>query len=117
MTEWTNESGNATIGPMGRTHRNAFARSSARHYVVIWDLQWQVIDCRRLGCGSDLRAALVELVERLEPDGWKAEGSAKFGFVFVTRAGERRLVAITGRDPFSATVQSFSPFGARRPQP
>jgi hypothetical protein len=28
---------------MGRTRRNVFATSSARHYVIVWDLQWQVI--------------------------------------------------------------------------
>jgi hypothetical protein len=50
---------------MGRTHRNVFAKSSAWPYVVIWDLQWQVTDCRRLGRGGGLRAALTETVERM----------------------------------------------------
>jgi hypothetical protein len=96
---------------MGRTRRNPFATTQALHYLVIWDLQWQVIDCRRLGRGADLRAALGGAIKRLERGGWQPEGSAEFGFVFMTRAGERRLVTVTERDPFSATLQSFSPFG------
>jgi hypothetical protein len=96
---------------MGRTRRNPFATTQTPHYVVIWDLQWQVIDCTRLGGGADLRAALSGAIRRLASSGWQTEGGPEFGFVFMTRAGERRLVTVTERDPFSATLQSFSPFG------
>jgi hypothetical protein len=103
---------------MARTRRNSFTRSSAEpHYIVVWDLQWQVIECRRLARGGSLRAALAETVERLEQGGWRAESPAQLGFTFVSRAGERRLVMITSRDPFNSTMQSFSPFGASRGQP
>ncbi|GAC1511469.1 MAG: hypothetical protein NVS1B6_17980 [Steroidobacteraceae bacterium] len=54
-------------------------------------------------------------IERLEYCGWQPEGKLEFGFVFVTRVGERRLVTITERDPFCETLQSFSPFGDGRP--
>ncbi|MDP9089380.1 MAG: hypothetical protein M3O26_11670 [Pseudomonadota bacterium] len=100
---------------MSRTRRNPFATNHAPHYVVTWDLQWQVIDCRSLGRGADLRAALSGAIERLQYCGWRPEGGLEFGFVFVTRVGERRLVTITERDPFSETLQSFSPFGDERP--
>jgi hypothetical protein len=100
---------------MGRTLRNPFAPSETPRYIVVWDLQWQVVDCRRLDRGTDLRAAFAEAIERLERAGWRPESAAEFGFVFVTRAGERRLAMITARDPFRNTPQSFSPFGARRP--
>lgn len=101
--------------PMGRTRFNVFAKPNARHYLIVWDLQWQVIDCRRLERGSDLRAALAEALERLASDGWRPQSTAKFGFVFVMRAEERRLVMITTRDPLNSTAQSFSPFRASRP--
>jgi hypothetical protein len=101
---------------MGRIRRNPLSRSNTLpHYIVIWDLQWQVIDCRGVPRGGGLRAALAEAVERLGLEGWQAEGSSEFGFTFVTRGGERRLVMLTGRDPFNSTTQSFSPFGASSP--
>ena len=113
MDERSRESQNR---PMGRIRRNPFSRSSTlQHYIVIWDLQWQVIDCRGLPRGGNLCAALAEALERLGLEGWQAEGGSEFGFTFVTRGGERRLVTITGRDPFNATTQSFSPFGAPPP--
>jgi hypothetical protein len=95
---------------MGRTRRNVYAQSSVQHYLVLWDLQWRVIHCRRLSIGCDLREALMKGAEEFEEGGWRAEGSAQFGFTFLTRADERRLLAITARDPFNATAQSFSPF-------
>jgi hypothetical protein len=99
---------------MGRARRNVFATSNAQHYVVIWDLQWQIIDCSRPPRGSDLREALEGAIERLEREGWAPEGGAEFGFNFVTRGDERRLVMITARDPLDATAQSFSPFDPAR---
>jgi hypothetical protein len=101
---------------MSRTHRNVFAPSSAQHYVVVWNLQWQVIDCRRLPIGCDLRTALTQSVELLQRDGWKPEGSGQFGFAFLTRAKQRRLIALTARDPFNPGAQSFSPFGPGAPR-
>jgi hypothetical protein len=103
-------------GPMGRSRRNPFSRSSTlQHYLVIWDLQWQILDCRSLPRGGSLCAALVDALDRLGLDGWQAEGGSEFGFTFVTRGGARRLVMITGRDPCNATTQTFSPFGASSP--
>jgi len=51
---------------------------------------------------------------RLEAEGWLAEGSAEYGFVFIRRAGERRLLMLTPRDPCRTTSQSFSPFRSAR---
>ena len=99
---------------MGRVRRNLFGASSAQHYVVTWDLQWQIIDVARPPRGADLRDALTNAVVRLEHEGWRRELDAEFGFTFVSRAGERRLVMITARDPFASTAQSFSPFDSGR---
>jgi hypothetical protein len=95
---------------MGRPRRNVFAVSSDQHYIVIWDLQWRVIDCLRPRPGTDLRAALTDAILRLERDGWVQQSTADFGFAFVTRSKERRLVMITARDPLDRSAQSFSPF-------
>jgi hypothetical protein len=99
---------------MGRARRNVFATSNTPHFVVIWDLQWRIIDCVRPRHGSDLRMEFDRAIERLGRDGWTAESSAEFGFTFVIREHERRLVMITARDPFDATAQSFSPFDPGR---
>ena len=97
---------------MGRVRRHVFAASSAQHYIVVWDLQWQIIDVARPRRGDDLRAALTAAILGLERDGWVQESIGEFGFAFVSRANERRLVMITARDPFASAAQSFSPFDA-----
>ncbi len=96
---------------MGRVRRNMFAASGAQHYIVVWDLQWQIIEVARPLRGGDLRAALTAAMSRLEHDGWVREGTEDFGFAFLSRADERRLVMITSRDPYTSAAQSFSPFG------
>ncbi len=99
---------------MGRGHRNPYAKSTACRYVVIWDLQWQVIEFQRVDPGSGSHTAFTQCLERLACDGWKPEGCGEFGFVFIARSGERRLVTITQRDPRNAAEQTFSPFDTRQ---
>jgi hypothetical protein len=53
---------------------------------------------------------MAAAIERLKAEGWQPEGSAEYGFVFVRRAGERRLVSLTERDPHDTRSQSFDPF-------
>jgi hypothetical protein len=88
----------------------AFNKAPAPRYVVLWDLHWHVLDCQRLEPATDLSFAMATAIERLKADGWQPEGSAEYGFVFIRREGERRLLMLTPRDPHSTTVQSFSPF-------
>jgi glutamine synthetase len=95
---------------MGRARHNVFAQTNSPHYVVTWDPQWRIIDCLRPSPGSDPRAAFAAAIARLEHDGWTAQSGAEFGFAFLRRGAERRLVTITGRDPFDSAAQSFSPF-------
>ena len=95
---------------MGRARHNVFAQSNSQRYLVVWDPQWRIIDCLRPPPGSDPRTALADAIARLEREGWTAQSGAEFGFTFLTRADERRLVTITGRDPFNSAAQSFSPF-------
>jgi len=84
--------------------------ASTPRYVVLWDLQWQVIDCQRLEPATDLSGVMAASIELLEDDGWRAEATPEYGFVFVHKSGERRLLMLTPRDPHSTTAQSFSPF-------
>ena len=95
---------------MGRSRYNVFASSHAKRYLVIWDLQWQLIECRTLACECDLPAEFAAFMRQLRRDGWAAQSSGEFGFTFVTRGAERRLVILTARNPHDSNRQSFSPF-------
>jgi hypothetical protein len=96
---------------MGRAHHSVFAPARAPRYVVVWDLHWRVIDCRRLEPAVDPRTEFDRTIAVWARDGWLAQSPGAFGFTFLARSGERRLLAVTTRDPFSTSAQSFSPFG------
>jgi hypothetical protein len=99
-----------TIRRMGRYKFIAYDESATSRYIVVWSLQWQVIDCRRIAPHRDLSAAMTDTLHRLERQGWEAEGDASYGFAFIRRQGERRLLMLTARDPFDSSLQSFDPF-------
>jgi hypothetical protein len=95
---------------MGRYQHNVYASAKTSRYVVLFDLQWKVIECRRLEPSTDLHGAMMSALNRLVSEGWALEGSLKFGFVFLNRNGSRRLLILTERDPFDECAQTFSPF-------
>jgi hypothetical protein len=97
---------------MARYRFPAFTQAPTPRYVVLWDLQWRILDCERLEPGADLSGAMAAAIERLEGAGWQAEGTPAYGFVFVRREPEGRLLMLTPRDPYDAARQSFSPFAA-----
>lgn len=59
----------------------------------------QVIEAQRLEPAVDLSGAMVDAIERLATDGWQIEAEPRFGFAFIRRASERRLLMLTPRDP------------------
>jgi hypothetical protein len=95
---------------MGRYRFPAFNTATTPRYVVLWDLHWQVLDCERLEPDADLSGAMAAAIGRLAADGWEAEGTPEYGFVFIRNGAERRLLMLTPRDPYSAAAQSFSQF-------
>jgi hypothetical protein len=95
---------------MARYHHDVYAKSKTARYCVIFDLQWQIIECRRLEPSADLRSAMTTTIERLSSDGWQPEGTPEFGFVFLKRDGIRRLLILTERDPLDTRPQAFSPW-------
>jgi hypothetical protein len=98
---------------MRRTRYDVYAKRTTVAYAVVWDLEWHVATCRRLEPGSDLHEALTAAIDQLSADGWQAECEHEYGFAFVRRGVERRLVMVTGRDPASLGRQSFNPFGGQ----
>jgi hypothetical protein len=95
---------------MARYHHNVYAKAKTPRYCVIFDLQWEIIECQRLEPSTDLRSAMTTTVDRLLSEGWEAVNASDYGFVFLNRAGVRRLLILTERDPYDATPQAFSPF-------
>ena len=99
-----------TIRGMGRYAFTAFNKAPTPRYVVLWDLHWHVLECQRLEPAADLSCAMAAAIGRLAGEGWQAEATPDYGFVFIRREGERRLLMLTPRDPHDETLQSFSPF-------
>jgi hypothetical protein len=95
---------------MARYHHNVYANSTTPRYLVIFDLQWKIIERQRLEACTDLRSAMTAAINRLTAEGWQPEGTADFGFVFLNRGGIRRLLILTERDPHDTRPQTFSPF-------
>lgn len=95
---------------MSRYQFPAYVKATTPRYIIVWGLQWQLLDCTRVEPGSDLRRAMDETIERLGRDGWLAEDDARYGFVFIRRDGERRLLMLTARDPQDDSQQAFNPF-------
>ena len=95
---------------MGRYTFPAFNKAATPRYVVVWDLHWHVLDCQRLAPAADLSGAMATAIERLAREGWQAEATPEYGFVFIRNGADRRLLMLTPRDPHSAASQSFDPF-------
>jgi hypothetical protein len=91
-------------------HHNVYARSKTPRYLVVFDLQWKIVQCQRLEPLTDLKPAMTATIERLSEEGWIPEGEPRFGFVFLIRDYIRRLLILTERDPADTTPQAFSPF-------
>jgi hypothetical protein len=105
----------STAGPrqsrgMARYCFPAFNKATTTRYIVLWDLHWHVLDCQRLEPATDLSGAMAAAIDRLANEGWEAEATPEYGFVFIRRGGERRLLALTPGDPYETRPQSFSPF-------
>lgn len=91
---------------------NVYADDRQPRYLVLWSLEWEVIECRRLECGTDFAAAMRRAIACAGVDDWMAEDAPDFGFVFLRRGAARRLLMLTRRNPSDAIRQSFNPFRA-----
>jgi hypothetical protein len=95
---------------MGRYKFIAYQKASSPRYLVVYGLQWQIIDHQRIEPYADLLSVMTSTLQQLASEGWQAEGDALYGFVFIRRLGERRMLMLTPRDPFAMSEQSFDPF-------
>jgi hypothetical protein len=95
---------------MGRYRHKTYEKSTTPRWIAVFGLQWQVIESHRLEPGADLLFEMRVTIHRLAADGWTAESEPRFGFAFITKEGDRRLLMLTPKDPFDTRPQSFSPF-------
>jgi hypothetical protein len=95
---------------MGRYRHQVYAKARSARFCVVFGLQWQVIECLTVEPATDLERAMITMLDRLGGEGWQRECGHEFGFVFLRRADERRLLMLTERDPYDQRRQSFSPF-------
>jgi hypothetical protein len=96
---------------MGRYRHQVYAKARSARFCVLYGLQWQVIECFTVEPAANLERAMITIMDRLAAEGWQRECSHEFGFVFLRRAAERRLLILTERNPYDQRRQSFSPFG------
>jgi hypothetical protein len=95
---------------MGRYKFIAYQNASSPRYLVVYGLQWQIIDHQRIEPHADLFSVMTSTLQQFASEGWQADGDALYGFVFIRRLGERRMLMLTPRDPFAMSQQSFDPF-------
>jgi hypothetical protein len=94
----------------GRYSYKVFERDTTPHWIAVFGLQWQILECHRLEPDTDLSGAMAAAIERLAGKGWEAECEPRFGFTFIQRDSERRLLILTPRDPYDTQPTSFNPF-------
>jgi hypothetical protein len=95
---------------MARYTFPAFNKAPTPRYIVLWDPHWHVLECQRQEPAADLSGAMAATLDRLAGEGWQAEATPEYGFVFIRRESERRLLMLTERNPNDATPHAFSPF-------
>ena len=84
---------------MRRDRCDPLAEIGRAHWLTVSDLHRNLIACEALAAGADLRAVLQEALGNLAAEGWLAESDGAYGFVFVAKGPERRLVNLTPADP------------------
>jgi hypothetical protein len=95
---------------MAHYRHQVYAKATTPRWVAVFGLQWQLIESHLLEPGADLPGAMSMAIERLSSEGWQIEAEPRFGFAFIRRDGDRRLLMLTPRDPYDTGPQTFSPF-------
>jgi hypothetical protein len=95
---------------MDRYPQRVYAKTATPRWIAVFGLQWRHIESQRLEPGADLAGAMAAAIERLALEGWQIEAEPRFGFAFIQRYGERRLLMLTPRDPRDKRPQWFNPF-------
>jgi hypothetical protein len=84
---------------MRRNRPDPLADNRRPHWLTVSDLHRSLITCTPVPAGTDLRATMRDALAGHAADGWQAENDGAYGFVFIARGSERRLVNLTPADP------------------
>jgi hypothetical protein len=82
---------------------NPLSPSAKPRWLIVWDMQFNVLDSTELAPYTDLAEVMRQSAQRRCDEGWCVESDARFGSFFCHRAGVRVLIAISAVDPSLAT--------------
>jgi hypothetical protein len=82
---------------------NPLSKSPKPRWLIVWDMQFHVLDSTELAPYTDLAAVMHETAQRRQQEGWCIESDARFGSFFCHRAGVRLLIAVSAADPATTT--------------
>ena len=96
---------------MSRYRFPAFNTASTPRYVVVWDLQWQLLERAEVEPQSDLGEAMATPIKRLAADGWIVERPiSSMDSCLSAARWNGGFRCLTPHDPHATIEQSFSPF-------
>jgi hypothetical protein len=72
--------------------------------------QWQIVEHQRLEPRTYPALWTAEIKRLALLKGWEMEAPQRFGFCFIRREGERRLLILTPKHPDDNRPQDFLPF-------
>ncbi len=84
---------------MRRHPCDPLANTRQPHWLTVSDLHRNLITCEPLAAGANLRESLRTALTKCAAEGWQAENDGTYGFVFITKGAERRLINLTPADP------------------
>lgn len=87
---------------MPRHHNDPLADTSRPHWLTLSDMHGTRVACETLPIGVDLREALRSALSQCALEGWQAESDGSYGFVFIAKGAERRLLNVTPANPFES---------------
>src|SRR5580658_8614257 len=82
---------------------NPLSPSPQPRWLIIWDMQFNVLDSTELAPYTDLADVMRSAAQRRRNEGWCVESDARFGSFFCHRDGVRVLIAISAADPAAST--------------
>jgi hypothetical protein len=68
---------------MGHCRHQVYTNNTWPRWVTVFELRWQVIECRRVEPAANLTGAMAAAIARLAVEGWQIEAAPRFGFAFI----------------------------------
>jgi hypothetical protein len=84
---------------MARRRFDPLADTRRPHWLTVSDAHLKLIASDSLPAGADLRGVLRAALTQYAAQGWQAESDGAYGFTFIAKGSDRRLVNITPADP------------------